>query len=427
VRAPVRTVLWLTGVLGVAALTVRHAPRAWAPPSDTRLAARVEPLHGEAIEGRLVSLSLESVVLETAGGRRSLATGELVSLRLAPAAAPDTSTPKVSVRLVDGGVLTGTIAGPAQDGVGVDTEAAGVVDVPLEAIRSIESVPAGDDGCSDAAARHPPTEGLDTVHVASGDAYTGIVAEVVHEGLRIEPEHGAARTVAWGDLVVAHLQNPDAPPPTGVHAEVVTVDGDVFVATKASASEDGTFVAVRSPALGREVRIPAAAVHEVAFSGGRFARVSSLAFTEEWSAYYGDDSMITEFERRWYGARRDRRPFSGCPLRVGGTTYRHGIGVHPRSRITIPLKKSWSAFRARFGIDDEVLAHPPPHGDVDARVLVDGRVAWEAKGVKGGEALRDTGMLDVSDAETLVLEVDFGGALFALDHADWIEPILVRR
>jgi hypothetical protein len=65
-------------------------------------------------------------------------------------------------------------------------------------------------------------------------------------------------------------------------------------------------------------------------------------------------------------------------------------------------------------------------GDVDAKVLGDEKVLWEAKGVKGGEPARKVGPLDVSGVKVLVLEVDFGAGMNVNDHADWLDPILVR-
>ena len=112
-------------------------------------------------------------------------------------------------------------------------------------------------------------------------------------------------------------------------------------------------------------------------------------------------------------------------------TYRHGIAVYAKSIITVPLGKAFRRFSTAFGIDDEVFidrgSGSDLKGDVTARVLVDGKEAWTSKGsVKGGEPARTVGPIDVSNAETLVLEVDFGGEQWTLDRADWADPILVR-
>ena len=62
-----------------------------------------------------------------------------------------------------------------------------------------------------------------------------------------------------------------------------------------------------------------------------------------------------------------------------------------------------------------------------ARVLVDGKPVWTSAGsVRGGEAARVVGPLDVSGAKSLVLEVDFGEGQHQMDRADWVDPVLVR-
>ena len=131
---------------------------------------------------------------------------------------------------------------------------------------------------------------------------------------------------------------------------------------------------------------------------------------------------------RYFGTRVDRR-VSGCPLRVGGETFRHGFGVHSHTLITIPIAGRYASFRTSFGIDDEVLdkdAEGGRKGDVDARVLGDGKALWAAKGIQGGAKPRRVGPLDVRGVETLVLEVGFGKELYTLDRADWGDPILVK-
>ena len=132
---------------------------------------------------------------------------------------------------------------------------------------------------------------------------------------------------------------------------------------------------------------------------------------------------------RWVGLRVNRRS-GGGPLRLGGARYRFGFGANSHSRIELPLDGAYKSFRAAFGIDDSVLlksTSEKDRGNVDARVLGDGKVLWEAKGVEAGQKPRTVGPLDVSGVKTLVLEFDFGKHGATFDRGNWVDPVLVRK
>jgi hypothetical protein len=177
------------------------------------------------------------------------------------------------------------------------------------------------------------------------------------------------------------------------------------------------------------VDVPAASVRTIRWSGGAFVYASELPFTSKYTPFVDDDSKpeYRAYRELWYGARADLRP-DGCPLRIAGTTYRRGIGVHARSVVTLPLAKGFVRFECRFGIDDAPnLGGDGPRGDVTARVVADGKEVWTSGGsVRGGEPARVVGPIDVTGVESLVLEVDFGAELHQRDRADWVDPVLLR-
>jgi hypothetical protein len=220
------------------------------------------------------------------------------------------------------------------------------------------------------------------------------------------------------------------PPAEGLEAEVELVGGSRVVAREGVTLADGT-LRLGSRSLPQSAwSVPAAAVRAVRYQGGRFVYATTLPFRSTRTPYYEDPEGSTDptIAQRWWGARVDRRD-SGCPLRVGGETFRRGFGVNSRSVVEIPLDGRFARFRAGFGIDDEVLGGNPAdekRGDVDARVLADGQVLWEAKGVQGGQPLRAVGPLDVTGVKLLVLEVGFGARFFQWDRADWVDPVLER-
>ncbi|WP_209515455.1 sigma-70 family RNA polymerase sigma factor [Streptomyces syringium] len=69
-------------------------------------------------------------------------------------------------------------------------------------------------------------------------------------------------------------------------------------------------------------------------------------------------------------------------LRIGGTTYRHGVSVHAASSVTIDLNRSCTSYDAMVGVDDMTLGL----GAVQFSVYADGLRLWSSGVVRGGDA-----------------------------------------
>nr|WP_260420799.1 sigma-70 family RNA polymerase sigma factor [Streptomyces netropsis] len=69
-------------------------------------------------------------------------------------------------------------------------------------------------------------------------------------------------------------------------------------------------------------------------------------------------------------------------MRIGGTTYRHGVSVHAASSVTIDLNRSCTSYDAMVGVDDMTLGL----GAVRFSVYADGLRLWSSGVVRGGEA-----------------------------------------
>jgi hypothetical protein len=115
----------------------------------------------------------------------------------------------------------------------------------------------------------------------------------------------------------------------------------------------------------------------------------------------------------------DRAWDSPGQIEFKGQPFSHGIAVHAFSRISWPLDGKYSAFRTLYAIEgDSSLA------DVTVRIKLDDKVVYEQPHVRAG-TLSEPIFEDLKGAKTLTLEVD-GGAAYAQDALDWIEPALVR-
>lgn len=411
-------------VLGLALLAGAALPagvRA-APAAGPRV--KVVRVDGPPVEGVFVRSNATEIVLE---GGTTLDVAHTREVRFAPDAPPrplpDRAT-GLRVVLRGGEVIRGALEAATADELTVKPPDLAALRLPFEAIRRVEAEDPGRGPCDRPAHGRDPRPGTDVAYVRSGDAFAGTVAEASEKGLVIEGA-GSKRALAWADLLVLHLDEPELGAAKAPLCELETVGGSFLVGEDPEGTADGFRLTLRS---GPKVSVPREALVAARWLGGAFALVGTLPFVEKIERRNGD--LFAPKRDDWTHGLAVDRTNAGCPLRVGGVRYRHGISVHSTTVLKVPLGKAWERFTCGFGIDDEVLSPPKDpsrKGDVTARVLVDGKEVWSSKGsVKGGEPARVVGPIDVTGAEELVLEVGEGGDLYALDRADWLEPIVSR-
>lgn len=413
----------IAGALALAATLGAPGGRLAAAAGPTVRVVRVD---GDPVEGAFVRADAESIVL--AGRDAPIPVATTREVRFAPDAPPRPLPPRttgVRVVLRGGETIRGVLEGASADEVTVKPPDLAAIRLPLDTIRRIEAEAPDRARCDEPSRAHPPRSGSDVAWLRSGDSFAGTVAEAGEKTVALEGPAGK-RTIPWTDLVVLHLDEPELPAAKGATAEVETVGGSTLLGETATGTADGFAITLRS---GPKVVVPKEALVAVRYAGGAFDLVGSLPWTETREEFRPDPAE-DDVKRTWWAARADRTR-DGCPLRVAGVPWRHGIAVVAKSTLTIPLGKRYATFRAGFGIDDEVFEvrgrAKGANGDVTARVLVDGKEAWSSKGsVKGGEPARTVGPLDVTGASELVLEVGFGGQMNMLDRADWVEPLLLR-
>lgn len=418
--------LLVGAALAVAATPLRAAPDA--PPVEART------LGLSSVRGTLLSLDAEGARIRSSSGgpERALALEDLVFLRMpARPAPPSREALRFRFHLVGGERLVARLVDAQEDILTLESAALGRVPLAFDAIQTVEAYPTDAGPCHDLASRHPRPESDDAAYDGNGDEYRGAVLEATVQHLVIESARGRERTLPWSALSVLHLQTTALAAPKGAQPEIELQDGSLLPTAGPVTYADGGFrFALRSlPKVA--LRAHAATVRAVRWSGGRFVYASELPFRSERRPYHVDAEGVTDpaYLDRWFGTRVARRA-SGCPLRIGGETFRHGFGVNSHSLVTIELGGAFASFRTSFGIDDEVLAETGAggkRGNVDARILADGKVLWEAKGIVGGAEAVGVGPLDVRGVQRLVLEVGFGADLMILDRADWGDPILVRK
>jgi hypothetical protein len=426
----------LVTALGLPLLLARSGRTDDAPASTTEPPAVEAVLPGgEAVAGRLVGMAGDEVRLLDAGGAAVTRRGdELVELRLKATPAPKPSGARLRATLVGGEVLVASSWGPKSDGLWLASDSFGRVELSFDVLRSLVPLPPTAGLCHDPAGTSRPAPGSDLALLVSGDEVPGTLLEARDDGLVLEASGGRRRVVTWADLGVLHLDNPCLAARTGTSLEVETRGGDVLLAGAPASTDDARTLSIALASDATQIaRIPAAALQALRWRGGRIVDATSLPFTSEHTPAipYPPGSTAEQHVANALGARVGRRP-RGCPLRLDGRTYVHGVAVVPTSRIRLPLDAAYTKFQVLVGIDDEAKEawHALPElevpGDVEVRVLGDGKVLWEAKSVTGRETARRVGPLDVSGVRELVLEVLEGGHLNALDRVTWADPLLLR-
>jgi hypothetical protein len=110
-------------------------------------------------------------------------------------------------------------------------------------------------------------------------------------------------------------------------------------------------------------------------------------------------------------------------LRLAGSTFDKGLGMHAESRVSYALDEKYRWFEALVGLDPQ----EGQLGRVRLGVLVDGRerdLGWnkDFTAADGTLALR----LDVSNAREIVLEVLFAGRGDVQAHVNWADARLVE-
>jgi hypothetical protein len=107
-------------------------------------------------------------------------------------------------------------------------------------------------------------------------------------------------------------------------------------------------------------------------------------------------------------------------LRLAGSTYDKGIGMHSHSRLSYRLAGAYRHFEALVGLDDK----DGRRGDVRIRVLADGEALLDRALTSRDGAVPVS--LSVEGVRELTLEVDFGRDGDVQDVVNWAEARLVK-
>lgn len=369
----------------------------------------VETLEGPH-QGKLVALDGERVTLETSGERKTIDLKQVVEMSFTGKAQP--SGQRTLFRLASGDRYFGKLVDcDSVDSYTIDTPSCGRVVIGGSQLTLIRYPLAADK----AAAIKPlePGEG-DAIVLRDGDRARGRLGDLVKRD-------GGGFTfvlLAGNDelelddtrIYEVHLEPlPDeAPDGPSFHAVLECWDGTTFSARIRGFAD--RVVEVETLAGGRTLRVPLASLSSIYFSGGRFVYLSDLKWARKEVVPY----FTFAFEPRIDRSRR------GTPLTLRGRTYRRGIGMQSKTRLTYAVE-GFASFRAKVGVDD--LAGDG--GSVVFRVYLDGKVAKETKVLRGGGEVVQLAV-ELKGAKELTIEADYADNAHVNDLANWVSPILIR-
>jgi len=387
-------------------------------PSPARAADRVETLDARLIEGEVVSVTADQVVIKTAQGRQTLSRGDICEIVFSePPDVMDKRNQGVVVTHGGDRIACGPLS--LENGkFSFSSPLLGPIQMDITAVRIVypASAKLSPGQIEQKCAELRITDSTqDTLVVAQKeDAWLGV--EGVLKGIDLKDGKVAFRwqdedkKVALNIVMAMRLAATSGKPAEG--AGVVLGKDGTIVGFTALTADDKTVTATLS-AVG-ERKLNRETVAGLRFRPQNYVNLADLkpSAVKE----YGFFQETTRFPYR------PNKSAAGGDLRLGGRVYRTGLGTHSFCELTYSLDGAYSTFVATVGIDDAVR----PLGDATVTFLADGKSL--------GQPVRATGRseptpvrLDLKGVKQFTVRVDFSkDALGVGDHVDIVAARLLK-
>jgi len=378
--------------------------------------ATLRTVDGRAVRGTVTRLDAQQVTLLAADQKsESFPRADVLALEFAEKA-PDAAAPAAgrhTLVLRDGSRIpleSYTIADGVLSG---HSESAGDLTVPLERVACLLR-PRADERLADVERQYEslrlPADAKDHVIMAKKTGPWVPVAGVVkaantsaiafsYEGAETLLESETVPVIQFAQVKL------DLAPPAG-HA--MDVDGGRLAFTAVEWADGGW--RLTSPSLGA-VKVDAGRLASLRFRSDRLVFLSDLAPASVQETGYFDKGLAWQ---------RDRA-IGGRPMRLGGTAYEKGLGLHSRTEIAYDLGGEYRTFSAVAGIDES-----SPFGAATLTVTGDGKTLFEKTKLSRQDAPKPL-RLDVAGVKRLTILVDFGdGAYGAGERIDLADAKIVK-
>lgn len=330
----------------------------------------------------------------------TLGPDELVRLKINPLADTAASAGQFVLILRDGDRLYGTVASLDEEGVSFTLASFGNVRVPLEKLAMLART---EDEAHASLAPAPPA---DELLMMNGDRLTGFASEADAKHWLFVDDDGQENRIDTTAIRRLRFADPGVPVPErpGVwRAQLVA--GSVISAETLEFSE-GRFRVVYA---GRSVTLPPADVAWIEPANGAAVWLTELPLVKNEHTPYFADTPI-------------RSPAQVNPPGVAErAVVGKGLLVRSRSVVEVDIPEGAAAFRTAFEVPQrQILAN------VDLRIRLDDEVVWEQAGVTAGQRAEPV-KIEIGDAKTLTLEVDYGQGLDVQDRLLWLDPAFLME
>jgi hypothetical protein len=374
-------------------------------PSHSGQAAELRVQDAAPRDAKLISLDADKVCeFETSEGLQSVPLDTLISW----GTPPDEQAGPIMM-LNDGGQLVADLARVDRGHLDLLAPTAGNLRLPLEVVRGIVLEPSFDARTRDAQidAILAATGETDTLVLENKDVLQGTLQGYQNEQFQLEsavgevsiPRAKVASVILDPSLVTAPADEP--------RLHVGLQDSSRLVCRNLLVEGDQAQLQLLSG------ETFTARTEQVVFLQPIGDRVAYLE-TLKPASYRHVPYLATEWP---YAANRST---AGGLLRSQGRLYLHGVGMHSASRLTFSLDGSMRRFAADLAIDESAGTG----GSVVFRVFVGNEQRFASDVIRGGQTPVPI-EVDIADAKSLSLVVDFADRGDELDHAAWLNARLL--
>jgi hypothetical protein len=252
----------------------------------------------------------------------------------------------------------------------------------------------------------------DVVLLRNGDSVEGIVTGFDARAVRLEVnrkelsvERGKVAAVALNTELTTTLK------PKAAYARLVLRDGTRLSLASAACADGKTLSG--ETLFKAAVSFPVEDVVALAVQGGPAVYLSELKAKKFEHTPYLSASWPYVLDGS----------VDGRDLRLGGSTFDRGVGLHTESRLTYDLAGRYRRFEALVGLDDKA----GKGGSARVRVRVDGKPQDVGS---DKDITARTGPLpvrvDVTGAKELTLVVEFGERGGVRGHVNWADARLIK-
>lgn len=252
----------------------------------------------------------------------------------------------------------------------------------------------------------------DMVILRNGDLVDGTLAALDGGTIQLDNPGGKEVKIAQDKVAALALSTEltRSLRPKGIYGRLVLANGGRFCLLSARI-EEATLVG--KSLFGATVHVP-------------LKEIVALDFRQGCAVYLSDLKPRGYEHTPYLGVRwpytRDVS-VGGNPLRLGGSTYEKGIGMHSQSRLTFDLGGSYRWFEAVVGLNEKTGSE----GNAAIQVLVDSKPG----DLPGANELTASNpplrvRVPVAGARELTLVVRFGRHGDVQDHVDWADARLIK-